>query len=301
MDITYISFETLKKSSNQESYGDDYIFITNNLDNIFLGNKSVKLDVFIMIFCAQGFINIESNNCMWKLQRSDMMLNMPNTIIRRIYESDDAQFKIFCFSTRFLRRMLHADKDSWRAIRFMQLNPVGHLCLEDNELLDIYFSLIDRKTRSMTDKCQTDIMLCIASALFGELLSNLKMMADKLTDGKDDLINQTNFIFKHFMESLAEDNGRHRTLEYYAGILGYSAKYLSKAIKKASGKNALEIINGNAVEHIIIELKYSNKSIKEIAIDFEFPNISFFSQYLKKHLGMTPSEFRSNNQSYRTK
>ena len=80
-----------------------------------------------------------------------------------------------------------------------------------------------------------------------------------------------------------------------AFIIGYSSKYLSRIIKKISGENALKIINKNAIEHIIIELKFSNKSIKEIAIDFEFSNVSFFSQFVKKHLGMTPIEFRSNN------
>lgn len=42
-------------------------------------------------------------------------------------------------------------------------------------------------------------------------------------------------------------------------------------------------------------MKFSSKSIKEIAADFEFSNVSFFAQYVKKHLGVTPSEYRNNN------
>ncbi|MCI7706864.1 MAG: helix-turn-helix domain-containing protein, partial [Parabacteroides sp.] len=33
--------------------------------------------------------------------------------------------------------------------------------------------------------------------------------------------------------------------------------------------------------------------IKEIALDLDFPNLSFFTKYTKKHLGMTPTQFRS--------
>ncbi len=33
-------------------------------------------------------------------------------------------------------------------------------------------------------------------------------------------------------------------------------------------------------------------------MDFEFSNVSFFAQYVKKHLGMTPSAFRSLEQKH---
>lgn len=132
---------------------------------------------------------------------------------------------------------------------------------------------------------------------FGEMISHTtkKSVETDIRIPKTN-ITQSDFLFKQFMEALAADNGKHRTLDYYANLFCYSPKYLSRIIKQISGKNALSLIHENAIEHIISELKYSNKSIKEIAIDFDFPNTSFFAQYVKKHLGMTPTEYRSNNQ-----
>lgn len=95
------------------------------------------------------------------------------------------------------------------------------------------------------------------------------------------------------MEELMSDNGQHRSVSYYADKLCYSPKYLSRIVKQIRGKNALSIINEHAVECIKYELKYSSKSIKEIALDLDFPNLSFFTKYTKKHLGMTPTQFRS--------
>lgn len=46
------------------------------------------------------------------------------------------------------------------------------------------------------------------------------------------LVAQPDFIFKQFMEALAADNGKHRTLEYYAEMFCYSPKYLSRVIKR---------------------------------------------------------------------
>jgi AraC-like DNA-binding protein len=40
-------------------------------------------------------------------------------------------------------------------------------------------------------------------------------------------------------------------------------------------------------------LSYSNKSIKEIMVELDFPSLSFFGKYVKKHFGVGPKEYRS--------
>lgn len=39
--------------------------------------------------------------------------------------------------------------------------------------------------------------------------------------------------------------------------------------------------------------KYSNKSIKEIAAELDFPNPSFFGKYVKARLGLSPANYRN--------
>lgn len=107
---------------------------------------------------------------------------------------------------------------------------------------------------------------------------------EKEKQGYHTPVKQPDFIFKQFIEALTADNGKHRTLTYYADLFCYSPKYLSRIVKQISGKNALTLIHENAIEHIIPELRHSNKSIKEISVDFEFPNVSFFCTIRKKIL-----------------
>ncbi|TWJ17981.1 helix-turn-helix protein [Bacteroides zoogleoformans] len=54
----------------------------------------------------------------------------------------------------------------------------------------------------------------------------------------------------------------------------------------------MEWINEYAIEQIKQELKHSDKSIKEIADEFNFSNQSFFGKYVKAHLGMSPAQYR---------
>ena len=48
----------------------------------------------------------------------------------------------------------------------------------------------------------------------------------------------------------------------------------------------------HAMEHIKYKLRNSDKSIKEIAEEFNFSNQSFFGKYVKAHLGISPQQYR---------
>ena len=66
-----------------------------------------------------------------------------------------------------------------------------------------------------------------------------------------------------------------------------------KAPKKdCSGYTASDLINRYVVKDIDYLLKKRDKSVKEICNELEFPNLSFFGRYVKKHLGLSPKQYR---------
>lgn len=71
------------------------------------------------------------------------------------------------------------------------------------------------------------------------------------------------------------------------------AQTFSKVIKQACGRTPSDLINETAMEQIKYRLKHSDKSIKEIAEEFNFPNQSFFGKYVKAYLGTSPASYRS--------
>ena len=66
-----------------------------------------------------------------------------------------------------------------------------------------------------------------------------------------------------------------------------------RSSSRLCGRTPLDLINENAIEHIKYRLKHSDKSIKEIAEEFDFPNQSFFGKYVKSYLGMSPARYRN--------
>lgn len=294
--IIHVNIEKLKEYDHNNSYADDYLVVSNSLDHLLLGNDKIKLDLFLMLFCLEGHIQIELNDQNYELQKNDLLLSPPNHIIGKILASPNHTVEFACLSTSFLQRTLQFDKNHWKIMHHIHNNPVKHLNKEEVFFFNQYRSLINSRIRTHILKDKKEILQLLFGAFFCELMMIINQNINQpVADvaNKSSQPKQADYVFKRFMEELMADSGKHRSVTYYADKLCYSAKYLSRIIKQIRGKNALTIINEHAIECIKYELKYSSKSIKEIALEFEFPNLSFFTKYTKKHLGMTPSMFRS--------
>ena len=55
----------------------------------------------------------------------------------------------------------------------------------------------------------------------------------------------------------------------------------------------MDWITESTVNHIKYYLLQTNLTVKEIAYKLDFPDVSFFCKYVKKHLGQAPLEYRS--------
>ncbi|WBV61250.1 helix-turn-helix domain-containing protein [Chryseobacterium camelliae] len=94
-----------------------------------------------------------------------------------------------------------------------------------------------------------------------------------------------------FIELIITHYKEERAVKYYADKLLVSPNYLNILANKYFSKNAAAIINNEVLLELSSCLAISAKSIKEIAYDFNFKNLSTFSIFFKKNTGITPREF----------
>lgn len=99
-------------------------------------------------------------------------------------------------------------------------------------------------------------------------------------------------LFGRFMYHLGAHFRESRDVKFYANMMHITPKYLSNIIVSKTGMNAKAAID----EYVIMQLKHTLKSsmrpIKDIVWDYNFSSPAFFSEYFKRHTGLTPAEFR---------
>ena len=69
-------------------------------------------------------------------------------------------------------------------------------------------------------------------------------------------------------------------------------KYLSKLVRKTSGRSAPEWIDAFVILEAKSMLRYSDMNVKEIVARLNFPDQSSFYKFFRARTGMTPRQYR---------
>jgi AraC-like DNA-binding protein len=97
-----------------------------------------------------------------------------------------------------------------------------------------------------------------------------------------------------FLRLVNSGFSKHHLVAEYAELLNITAGHLNDLVKKHTGKTALLCIQ----ERIMLEAKYmlfhKTDPIKAIAFALGFSEASYFSQFFKRQMGISPEDYRSN-------
>jgi AraC family transcriptional regulator, transcriptional activator of pobA len=78
----------------------------------------------------------------------------------------------------------------------------------------------------------------------------------------------------------------------FANTLNVHINHLNKVLKETTGKTTTEIVNGRIAEEAKILLKQTQWNVSEVAFTLGFDEVAHFSNFFKKHTGLSPLRFR---------
>ncbi len=268
-------------------YCDDRIAFIDDLHGI-KSVGAIKTDAIILSLCLEGessfFIDGESH----VLHANELLICRPNIVFEKSIVSDDLKFRCIVLSKEYVKEMVLMVNNSWDVVQFLQQSPVLQLQPEEVTMFNQYYDLLLSKLMGADSRHKEDIVNILLSAFlleFHDLLEHfIKIEPPSYSSGEK--------LFKRFLEILISSTPKKRMVQTYAEMLHVTPKYLSAISKESCGKPASDLINDYVMADIQFLLKRSDKSIKEIAHELEFPNLSFFGKYVKKHTGLSPKQYR---------
>lgn len=99
-------------------------------------------------------------------------------------------------------------------------------------------------------------------------------------------------LFEKFIFLVLKYCSTQREVNFYAGRLCITTRYLSSIVQNISGQTPKKIICSYSIQEIKMQLRNTNDTMQEIAFRMHFPDQSFFARYFRKHTGMSPVEYR---------
>lgn len=89
-----------------------------------------------------------------------------------------------------------------------------------------------------------------------------------------------------------EEHYRDGELAELAGLLSYDACWLSKEIKKRTGRNYTELVQEKRLNQAAYLLRNTAMSVMEIGMFVGYDNLSYFHRIFQKRYGMSPRKYR---------
>lgn len=253
--------------------------------------KVVKINFVAFAFCLKGHVSVNINGTTVEADPHDVVFMRMNSVVTDIEPTADFECKILVVSAQL--GLTFTSKSIFDALLKLQSLPVMHFTSEETELMSKYYDLALFKIKHPNLNYGRETMVSILRNLSLDLLAGINKHIDEGDDNA--MVRQSDKIFHRFISLLTTNEGHERSVKWFAQQLCISPKYLTSICGQKTGKTASELIAANITERIRQRLQFSDKSIKEIASEMNFDNLSFFGKYVKKHLGMSPNHFRRIN------
>lgn len=267
-------------------------------DNGTLDSKATMCGFFL---CKQGWAEVGIDEQTYMVHAGDMYLYAPSTFVNIKQWSKDLEGIVFKSDLDFILPLIEKAV-SMKSILIVRDKPCISLLHEQQRRIEEMANMLETRGQEVNQLPENspgrNILIrqveCLAEAFFNELLY------DYFINQSIEPVNQDSKerIFQTFLVSLHKNYKKEREVAFYAEELCLSPRYFSAVVKEKSGHSALHWIVNMVISNAKQLLAHSDISIKEIAMQLNFPSQSFFGKYFKQYTNMSPNKYR---QEYRNK
>jgi AraC-like DNA-binding protein len=285
-------FDWLKDviKSGADTIGEDVILLDYN-QSFPHPHYPVKLDVTMTLLCTKGRMSGSVNLKEFTIEAPFMLILIRGQILQYKWERDDFSCTLFFYSDKVLTNILSGPQERLPLFLSIFENPTFALSKEWLNDISNYYQLLQKAIRNNENPYRLEAVKHLTQALFYDSGYRFHRITEKPKKTRtevlmEDFLNLVRIHYKHERETV-----------FYAAKLKLTPKYLSGLIKENSNKSANDWIN----EYVVLEakalLKSTSMNIQEISDHLHFPSQSFFGKYFRRHVGVSPKEYRIGNKS----
>ena len=244
-----------------------------------------------ILICRKGKATVNINYKEWHLHEGAVITVFPNDVVELKVKSEASLFDVemLKYNASLLReaslQLEQTVYSSLREDRCRQDTPVV------TNIIDSMFALLKVYFNQSECTCISQLVLLQLKAFFVGFHEYLQRT---LQNRPDDEVKsyRVRELFNRFMMLMERDYKLSRDVNYYADLMHITSKYLTNIVRQVAGHTPKTIIDQYVILQLKMQLQRSSQSIKEIAWEYHFTDVSFFCRYFKKHTGLTPQQMR---------
>lgn len=252
-------------------------------------NSPAFYDCVIHLVCNSGEGGFLYNESEIRMKAGDIAVLSRPALIRDITMAEDFTCAYIAAPDKFLHNLLPANNYSIQGCVSLFENPIIHVSAENADRFRTDIANIRERINETEHRFYPELIGSLLQTMVYDLFDfHVKSNDPALTTDR------VGYITSQFFAMI--EAGRPKTerdVSYYADMLNVTPKYLSDTIKRVTGASVSAHINRAAASIIIAYLRDDKLSITQIADEMNFTSVSYFSRYCTKHIGMSPTQFRT--------
>ena len=262
------------------------VIIEKNLSS--LGTDKVK-DYIAHIYCDKGSCEIGFNEKTFTIHAGDCAIFTITKLVHDIKPAKD--FRVTCIYVSESYIALANPYNNYQVKGTLSLfnNPIIWLDKKRRHICKNDFLQIEERYNNTQHHFYEEVLLSCLRTLFIDFFD----FHYQITQGEKHISSAQADIMNRFIAMLESgEYKQHREVTYYADKLFTTSKHLSQVSKNVSGLSANYWINRFTSIELQRYLTDSSLTLSQIAEEFCFSSLSYFSRYVCKFLGKQPSAYR---------
>lgn len=289
LDFNYINVHSGKVQKNS-GYLESEIVAFEHFEELEIIGLPRRTDCIILGLCHSGTACFTVDTERRCLTRNSVIIVSDHQVVDRFERSEDFSGKALIISRNFFDECVSGLSDLSSLLLFVRSHPVFDVDDDTANLINNYFRALVIKINEESNHYRKEVVRSIFSTLIYDICNVMHNFIAEFEE--DSIVPRGNVIFVQFLRLVEKNFRQERRVSWYAEQLCISAKYLSEVIRQVSHRTPTDWIDNYVVLEIRVLLKNTNKSIKEIAQDLNFPTQSFLGKFFKERTGLGPSAYR---------
>jgi AraC-like DNA-binding protein len=286
---TSLKESDLKKAKewSKSVFLDDDLLLTEHINEAPMPTEPRKMNIIIIGLCTQGEIIYKLDTQEQVIKAGDILIVSERHVVDSYRHSPDMQGLCMMMSLHFFHEIIQNIQDVSSLFLFARSHPVMSLEQKEIDTFKAYFNVIKQRLGDKSNHFHKDLIRTLLLAMFYDLSNIIYRVQNN-----DRPRSRAESIFLDFIRMVEKNCRTERRVGWYAQQLSMTPKYLTECVKQISQRTPNEWIENYVSLELRVQLKNSNKSIKEIANEMHFPDQSLMGKYFKKIVGLTPLQYR---------
>lgn len=250
-----------------------------------------RLNALALFLVLEGEADLTVDHMPYKLIKGSFLTLMPSHTLRMIHVDEDFRGYLIAVSSSFMNDYGLFRQKNTSMLRYMEIrkNPCAVFEPSEAEVVRDQMLMVRSKIRQKDHYFYKEIMQNALAGLMLELgnifSAKKEFTASPALSRKEDLLEQ---FLKLLFENCREQHG----VAYYAERLFITPQYLSLILKTLTGKSANKWIDDALIMEARVLLKAPQATVQQVADLLHFSDQSTFGKFFKKHMGVSPMEYR---------